>query len=77
MQHRTDVSVDAHADMRIDPILSGNQVQILRLLPGSPAIDQIPLDTCHINGISTDQRDVKRPDGIEKTCDIGAYESSY
>jgi hypothetical protein len=51
--------------------------KILGLLPGSPAIDQIPLDACHINGINTDQRGMKRPDGNEKTCDIGAFESSY
>jgi hypothetical protein len=46
----------------------------LALAPDSPAIDQIPLDACHINGITTDQRGVKRPDGNENACDIGAYE---
>jgi len=76
-QHFTDVSVNALADMRIDPALSGSLTQVLALLPGSPAIDQIPLDACLVNGISTDQRGVKRPDGNEHTCDIGAYESSY
>jgi transcriptional regulator with XRE-family HTH domain len=76
-QHFTDVSVNALADMRIDPALSGSLTQVLALLPGSPAIDQIPLDACQVNGISTDQRGVKRPDGNEHTCDIGAYESSY
>jgi hypothetical protein len=63
--------------MRIDPALSGNPPQIPALHSGSLAIDQIPLDACYIDGISTDQRGVKRPDGNEKTCDIGAYESSY
>ena len=76
-QHHTDVSVNAHADMRVDLALSGGLTKILGLLPGSPAIDQIPLGACHINGISTDQHGVKRPDGNEKTCDIGAFESSY
>jgi hypothetical protein len=63
--------------MRIDPALSGNPPQIHALLSDSPAIDQIPLDACLVNGISTDKRGVKRPDGNEKTCDIGAFESSY
>jgi hypothetical protein len=78
-QHFTDVPVDAHADMRIDPALreNGGPTKTYALLPGSPAIDQIPIDACYINGISTDQRGVKRPDGNEHTCDIGAYESSY
>jgi transcriptional regulator with XRE-family HTH domain len=76
-QHHTDVSVNAHADMRVDLALSGGLTKILGLLPGSPAIDQIPLGACHINGISTDQHGAKRPDGNEQTCDIGAFESSY
>ncbi|HEX6110183.1 MAG TPA: choice-of-anchor Q domain-containing protein, partial [Ktedonobacteraceae bacterium] len=75
-QHHTDVSVNAHADMRINLRWSGNLIQVLGLLPGSPVIDQIPLGACHINGISTDQHGVKRPDGNEKACDIGAFESS-
>src|SRR5437899_9146214 len=61
-QHLTDVSVNPHTDMRIDPALSGNPPQIHALLSGSPAIDQIPLDACLVNSISTDQRGVKRPD---------------
>ena len=44
--------------------------------PDSPAIDQIPLAACHLEGITTDQRGVKRPDGNEVACDIGAYEST-
>jgi transcriptional regulator with XRE-family HTH domain len=75
-QHHTDVSVNAHADIGIDLALSGSMTKILGLLPGSPAIDQIPIGACHINGITTDQRGVKRPDGNENTCDIGAFESS-
>jgi tRNA A-37 threonylcarbamoyl transferase component Bud32 len=46
------------------------------LLLGSPAVDQIPLAACDINGITTDQRGMRRPDGKEQFCDIGAYESS-
>src|SRR6266487_1770301 len=41
---------------------------------GDTALDQIPLAACHPNGISTDQRGMKRPDGDEDRCDIGAYE---
>ncbi len=73
-QHLTDVSVDPYADLRIDPVLSGKLTEIQALLSGSPAIDRIPLNACHVNGISTDQRGVKRPDGQEQSCDIGAYE---
>jgi hypothetical protein len=47
---------------------------IHKLLQGSPAIDRIPLEACHPGNISADQRGVKRPDGKENTCDIGAYE---
>jgi hypothetical protein len=62
----------------IDPILrnNGGPTKTLALLPGSPAIDRIPPDACHptINGITitTDQREVRRPQGAK--CDIGAYE---
>jgi hypothetical protein len=41
---------------------------------GDPALDQIPLAACHSNGITTDQRSMKRPDENEDRCDIGAYE---
>jgi serine/threonine protein kinase len=51
---------------------NGGSTQTLALLPGSPVIDKIPLDACHINGITTDQRGVRRPQG--SACDIGAYE---
>ena len=40
--------------------------------PGSPAIDKVPLNACHLDTIPTDQRRVKRPQG--SACDIGAYE---
>ena len=51
---------------------NGGPTKTYALGPGSPALDQIPLDACHINGISTDQRGVRRPQG--SACDIGAYE---
>jgi hypothetical protein len=73
-QHLTDVSVDPHTDLRIDPTLSGKLTQVHALLSGSPASDRIPLAACLVNSISTDQRGVKRPDGQEQSCDIGAYE---
>jgi len=73
-QHSTDVSVDPHADLRIDPARSGKLTQIHALLSGSPAIDRIPLYACHSNSITTDQLSMKRPDGNEILCDIGAYE---
>jgi hypothetical protein len=47
----------------------------------SPAIDRIPLASCTDQGsptpkrLSTDQRGRLRPDGKEKSCDIGSYES--
>ncbi|HZU03563.1 MAG TPA: choice-of-anchor Q domain-containing protein, partial [Ktedonobacteraceae bacterium] len=71
-QHLTDVSVARSTDMKIDPHLSGEVPQIHALLTGSPAIDRIPLNACHINDITTDQRGTKRPQG--PACDIGAYE---
>ncbi len=79
-QHSTDVSVDPHADLKIDSLLRDNgglttpHTFTDALLPDSPAIDKIPLAVCHPNGISTDQRGVKRPDKNESACDIGAYE---
>jgi hypothetical protein len=71
-QHLTDVSVGHSTDIKIDPHLSGEAPQTHALLTGSPAIDRIPLNACHINGITTDQRSTKRPQG--PACDIGAYE---
>src|SRR6266516_5426495 len=68
----TDVIVDPSTNLRIASQLSGTSPQTHALLQGSPAIDRIPLDACHPNGIATDQRGVKRPQGAK--CDIGAYE---
>ncbi len=73
-QHATDVAVEPHTDLRIDSQLSGQLPPTYALRPGSPAIDKIPLDACSVNTISTDQRGMKRPDGNEDMCDIGAYE---
>jgi len=76
------------ADLKIDSTLrdNGGSTKTLALLPGSPAIDAVPLQACsititdisgHIVTITTDQRGDPRPDGSENACDIGAYESSY
>ena len=75
-KHSTDISGVITGNLGIDPVLrdNGGPTKTLALLPGSPAIDEIPLDACHANGITADQRDVKRPDGNESACDIGAYE---
>jgi len=76
-------------DLKLDSTLSNNggPTQTLKLLPGSRAIDIIPLQACHftitdaVSGqkmvITTDQRGDLRPDGSEQFCDVGAYESAY
>jgi len=73
----TDLIGQGAAGLRIDPQLQeqsgpAGQVWVLALLPGSSAIDRIPLAACHPSGITTDQRGVKRPQG--SACDVGAYE---
>jgi len=64
---------------------NGGPTQTIALLPGSPAIDFIPIAlnacfggsiTCLSSNITSDQRGMKRPDNNEQFCDIGAYESS-
>jgi Right handed beta helix region len=50
---------------------NGGPTQTIALLPGSPAIDQIPSAMCLVD---TDQRGFPRPDNNESVCDIGAYE---
>ncbi|MBV9690379.1 MAG: TIR domain-containing protein [Ktedonobacteraceae bacterium] len=72
----SDISVNSFTDLKIDPQLSGQSPQTHALLPGSPAIDRIPLAACLIDGITTDARGTKRPDDNETACDIGAYEST-
>jgi serine/threonine protein kinase len=73
----SDVSANPSTDLKIDPQLSGQSPQTHVLLPGSPAIDRIPLAACLIDGITTDERGMKRPDDNETACDIGAYESAH
>ena len=83
----TDVLGVSSTDLWIDPMLRDNggsakpHTWTHALLPGSPAIDAIPLQYCQVKGILnsrsrmyTDQRGMKRPDGNEQFCDIGAYE---
>ncbi|NJN66078.1 MAG: hypothetical protein HC884_04865, partial [Chloroflexaceae bacterium] len=58
----------------LDPLLgplqdNGGPTWTHALLPGSPAVDTIPVGAC---GVATDQRGVARPDGA--LCDSGAVE---
>jgi hypothetical protein len=79
-QHLTDIPGKTFTDLKIDPVLRDNggltkpHTFTHMLLPGSPALGRIPPDACHINDITSDQRGVKRPEGNEQFCDIGAYE---
>ncbi len=72
--HGTDLLQVALTALGIDPLLKDNNgsTQTHALLPGSAAIDRIPPSDCRIKDISTDQRGVRRPQGVG--CDIGAYE---
>jgi predicted outer membrane repeat protein len=72
---------DNHSIRNTNPLLApladyGGPSLTLALLPGSPAIDRIPEG---VNGcgseIARDQRGVKRPQGGEQDCDMGAFES--
>jgi len=61
---------------------NGGLTKTIALLPGSPAIDAIPVAHCTDQAspphrITTDQRGFPRPDAGETNCDIGAYESSF
>jgi hypothetical protein len=71
---QTDKFLKNLTDVKIAPLLQNNdgQTQTYALLPGSPLIDQIPAALCVSSGIFTDQRGVKRPQGV--ACDIGSYE---
>jgi transcriptional regulator with XRE-family HTH domain/energy-coupling factor transporter ATP-binding protein EcfA2 len=73
-EHGIDLLQVAPSALEIDPLLRDNKgpTQTHALLPGSAAIDRIPLKDCRIKDISTDQRGVRRPQGV--ACDIGAYE---
>ena len=65
-----------------DPMLgplkdNGGSSETHALLPGSPAIDQIPEAEClDADGqpLMTDQRGEPRPAGAEFRCDVGAFE---
>jgi hypothetical protein len=83
----TDMLGVSSTDLKIDPVLRDNVgstktlTRTHALLPGSPAIDAIPLQDCQVKDILnsqfrmyTDQRGMKRPDENESACDIGAYE---
>jgi transcriptional regulator with XRE-family HTH domain len=72
--HGTDLLQVAPSTLRVEPLLKDNNgpTQTHALLPGSVAIDRIPRSFCRIKDISTDQRGVRRPQGV--ACDIGAYE---
>jgi hypothetical protein len=59
---------------------NGGPTQTIALVPGSLAIDAIPLAACTDQTgkrITTDQRGFPRPNAGEAACDIGAYESSF
>jgi len=72
--HGTDLLQVAPRALGVDPLLRDNNgsTQTHALLPGSVAIDRIPPSDCRIKDISTDQRGVRRPQGV--ACDIGAFE---
>jgi hypothetical protein len=56
---------------------NGGPTQTIALLPGSTAIDAIPVNACTDasgNPVTTDQRGVTRPQGAG--CDIGAFEAA-
>ena len=60
--------------VNVDPLLAplqdnGGPSFTHALLPGSPAINHIPVEDCEV---TTDQRGVARPQGA--ACDIGAFE---
>jgi transcriptional regulator with XRE-family HTH domain len=81
-KHSTDIVGTTFANLLIDPQLRDNggitqpHTLTLALYRDSSAIDRIPLADCLLDGITADQRGVKRPDDHEATCDIGAYEST-
>jgi hypothetical protein len=74
-------SSEKHSLIKVNPLLSypgeyDGVTRTLALLPGSPAIDQIPTgDNGCGTDIKIDQRGVKRPQGTLLRCDIGAFES--
>jgi len=72
----TDPSDLPFTDPMLGPLAdNGGPTPTRALLPGSPAIDRIPVQQCrpHQTG-SVDQRGVARPQPDGGACDIGAYE---
>jgi energy-coupling factor transporter ATP-binding protein EcfA2 len=67
----------------VRPLQINGGPTLTQALPfGSPALGKIPWDYCQIGDIFNsqsnvyiDQRGMKRPDGNETACDIGAYEA--
>ena len=56
---------------------NGGPTMTHALLPGSPAINQIPVEDClDADGapLATDQRGVSRPETGGTLCDVGAFE---
>jgi transcriptional regulator with XRE-family HTH domain/energy-coupling factor transporter ATP-binding protein EcfA2 len=79
IKHNKTLSVNDLTALFADPVGlrdHGGPTRTYALGPDSPAADQVPLAACHLDGITTDQRGVKRPDGSEGACDSGAYEST-
>jgi hypothetical protein len=57
---------------------SGGVTKTFALMPGSPALDAIPVSACtDVNSVAvtTDQRGISRPQG--SACDIGSFESQF
>jgi len=93
-KHPTDINVYTSTNLAIDTVLrkNGGPTQTHALLPGSPAIDRIPLDI-YLHIVTETQRNTFFPDysiatnnlladqrGVKRPlgngCDIGAYEFS-
>ncbi|MCA9982116.1 MAG: hypothetical protein KDD89_14830, partial [Anaerolineales bacterium] len=68
----TDVVPEGALDTVLDPILAD---KTHALVPNSPALDLIPLETCLATGYMMDQRGVTRPQGA--ACDSGAVEMAW
>ncbi len=76
--NRNNLVEDGSCDAALsgDPLLgpladNGGGTLTHALLPGSPAIDVVPVSDCPL---TTDQRDFPRPYPAGGACDIGAYE---
>ena len=73
----TDVVPEGALDTVLDPILAdnGGTTPTHALVPNSPALDLIPLETCVATGYPSDQRGITRPQGA--ACDSGAVEMAW